>query len=368
VGATPVVEGEVMASSASNLAGVIVRGIDTATIGDVIELRKNIEAPVLAEDKLIFLAEPDRLAHIPDSEIIGIGPEGETYSKGPDLPPLLDDVDPSVRAAVSKPPIRPGLVVGRELAKTLHVYVGDDVTLVSPLGDLGPMGVMPKTRKFRIAAIFYSGMYEYDATHVYTTMAEAQSYFQTPRQITTIEVKVDDGENVDRITPAVAAAVGRPELRVRDWREINKNLFSALKLERIATFVILSIEIIVASFCIVCTLLLMIAEKAKEIAILKALGATDATILRTFMTEGIIIGAIGTALGVATAISVCSGLAWFGLRLDPDVYYIDRLPVNVSGWDFLAVTLVAITICTVFAIFPARGAAQLRPVDGLRYE
>jgi lipoprotein-releasing system permease protein len=112
----------------------------------------------------------------------------------------------------------------------------------------------------------------------------------------------------------------------------------------------------------------MIAEKAKEIAILKALGATDATILRTFMTEGIIIGAIGTALGVSTAISVCSGLAWFGLRLDPDVYYIDRLPVNVSGWDFLAVTLVAITICTVFAIFPARGAAQLRPVDGLRYE
>jgi len=133
---------------------------------------------------------------------------------------------------------------------------------------------------------------------VYTTLAEAQSYFATPDKITTIDVKVDDGENVERLVGPVTAAVGRDELRVRDWREINKNLFSALKLERIATFVILSIEIIVASFCIVCTLLLMIAEKAKEIAILKALGATDGSILVTFMTEGMIIGAIGTVLGV----------------------------------------------------------------------
>jgi lipoprotein-releasing system permease protein len=367
IGATPVAQGEVMISSASNLAGVIVHGVDTATIGNVIDLPKNIEAPVHLPNKLGYLENPEALRHVPPDEVIGIGPTGEEYTKGADLPPF-DDLDPAVRSVIEGPPLRPGLVVGRELAKTLHVYVGDDVTLVSPLGDLGPMGVMPKTRKFRIAAIFYSGMYEYDATHVYTTMADAQSYFAASGKITTIDVKVEDGENVDRLTASVVAAVGRPDLRVRDWREINKNLFSALKLERIATFVILSIEIIVASFCIVCTLLLMIAEKAKEIAILKALGATDGAILRTFMTEGVIIGAIGTALGVSTGLSVCSGLAWFGLRLDPDVYYIDRLPINVSGWDFLVVTVVALTICTVFAIFPARGAAQLRPVDGLRYE
>ncbi len=181
-------------------------------------------------------------------------------------------------------------------------------------------------------------------------------------------MKVEDGENVERVTGAVTAAVDRAELRVRDWREINKNLFSALKLERIATFVILSIEIIVASFCIVCTLLLMIAEKGKEIAILKALGATDGAILFTFMTEGVIIGTIGTALGVTTGLSVCAGLARFGVRLDPDVYYIDRLPINVSGWDYLAVTIVAVTICTVAAVFPAVGASVMRPVDGLRYE
>jgi lipoprotein-releasing system permease protein len=368
VGATPVVQGEVMASSASNLAGVIVHGIDMRSIGDVIELRKNIEAPLQIEDKLGYLEDPDLLRRIPPDEIIGIGPGGEEYTKGPDLPPLVDDLDPAVRAAVNVMPLRPGLVVGRELAKTLHVYVGDEVTLVSPLGDLGPMGVMPKTRKYRIAGIFYSGMYEYDATHVYTTIDEAQNYFAVPGKITTIEVKVDDAENADRLTPAVTAAVDRPDLRVRDWREINKNLFSALKLERVATFVILSIEIIVASFCIVCTLLLMIAEKAKEIAILKALGATNGGILRIFVTEGVVIGAIGTLLGVATGLALCTGLSWFPLRLDPDVYYIDRLPINVSGWDYLAVTLAALTICTLATIPPAYGAAQLRPVDGLRYE
>jgi lipoprotein-releasing system permease protein len=368
VGATPVVGGEVMASSASNLAGVVVHGIDTATIGNVIDLRKNIEAPVKVDDKLAYLDNPELLRHIPSDEVIGIGAGGEEYTKGPELPPFGDDIDPIVRSVVDAPPLRPGLVVGRELAKTLHVYVGDEVTLVSPLGDLGPMGVMPKTRKFRIAGIFYSGMYEYDATHVYTTMQEAQSYFATPDKISAIEVKVDDAENADRVRPAVTAAVARPELRIRDWREINKNLFSALKLERIATFLILSIEIIVASFCIVCTLLLMMAEKAKEIAILKALGASDGSILRTFMTEGIIIGGMGTLLGVSTGVALCTGLAWFGLRLDPDVYYIDRLPINVSGWDYLAVTLSALTICTVATIFPAKQAASLRPVDGLRYE
>jgi lipoprotein-releasing system permease protein len=368
VGATPLVQGELMASSASNLAGVIVHGIDPASIGDVIDLRKNIEAPQKVEDKLAYLVDPEQLRRLPADEVIGIGPGGEEYTKGPDLPPLSDDLDPAVQAVLAAPPLRPGLVLGRELAKTLHVYVGDEVTLVSPLGDLGPMGVMPKTRKYRIAAIFYSGMYEYDATHVYTTIDQAQSYFAMANQVTAIDVKVDDAENSDRFMPAVVAAVGRSDLRVRDWREINKQLFSALKLERIATFVILSIEIIVASFCIVCTLLLMMAEKSKEIAILKALGATDGAIMRTFVIEGVIIGGIGTLLGVSTALALCTGFSWVGLRLDPDVYYIDRLPINVSAWDYTAVTIAALTICTIATIFPARQAAQLRPVDGLRYE
>jgi lipoprotein-releasing system permease protein len=230
------------------------------------------------------------------------------------------------------------------------------------------MGIMPRTKRFRVAAIFYSGMYEYDATYVYTMLGDAQEYFQTQEKITTIEIKVEDAERVERVTSLVAAAVAHPDLRVRDWREINKNLFSALKLERFATFIILSIAIMVASFCIVCTLLLMVTEKGKEIAILKAVGASDGSILRIFMIEGVIIGGIGTVFGVVTGLAVCTGLAWFGLRLDPEVYYIDRLPISVNGWDFLTVAAAALTICTLSTVYPAYAASRLRPVDGLRYE
>jgi lipoprotein-releasing system permease protein len=364
VGATPVVSGEVMMSSASNLAGVIVRGIDPDTIGAVIDLKNNIEV-----GQFKYLEDPDKLRHLPPDEIIGIGAHGEEYKKGSDLLLEGDDLDPAVRAAIDvAPPLRPGIIIGRELSHTLHVFVGDEITLVSPLGDLGPMGVMPRTRRFRVAAIFYSGMYEYDASHVYTLMSEAQDYFETAGKINAIDVKVKDAERVSDFTPAVAAAVGRDDLRVRDWREMNKNLFSALKLERLATFIILSIAILVASFSIICTLLLMVTEKGKEIAILKALGASDGDILRTFMTEGIVIGAIGTAFGVATGLAQCAGLGAFGLRLPPEVYYIDRLPVHVSGWDFLAVATSAMVICTLATIYPAYMASKLRPVDGLRYE
>jgi len=361
-GATPVTHGEVMISSPSNLAGVQVRGIDPGTIGGVIELPNNIEV-----GKFEYLEHPEKLTRLPPDEVIGIGTHGEQYLKGTELG-LPDDIDPAVREAIAPKASRPGIIIGRELAKTLHVYVGDEVTLVSPLGDLGPMGVMPRTKKFRVAAIFYSGMYEYDASHVYTNLDVAEDYFALGDKIHAIDVKVDDAERAELWTPQVIAAIERPDLRVRDWREMNRNLFSALKLERFATFIILSIAIIVASFCIICTLLLMVTEKGKEIAILKALGATDGSILRVFMTEGIIIGGIGTIFGVADALALCTGLKWFGLRLDPDVYYIDRLPINVDPLDFLTVAVSALTICTLATLYPAYAASTLRPVDGLRYE
>src|SRR6185369_7151033 len=164
---------------------------------------------------------PDLLTRLPPQEVIGIGPGGEQYFKGADLPGLADDIDPSVRAVILNKPDRPGLILGRELAKTLHVYVGDEVTLVSPLGDLGPMGVMPRTKKFRVAAIFYSGMYEYDAMSVYTMLNDAMDYFATSGKISAIDVKVKDAERADQYTQAVTTAVGRKDLRVRDWREMN---------------------------------------------------------------------------------------------------------------------------------------------------
>ena len=358
--ATPVVGGEGMASSASNTAGALVRGIDPTSIGNVIDLVKNLEV-----GKLEYLEHPERLAWLPPDEVVGLGPGGEPYVKGPDFTAPLD---PAVRDALRPARVTPGIIVGRELARSLHVYVGDELTLVSPMGDLGPMGIMPRSRRFRVAAIFYSGMYEYDATHVYTTMAAANSLLSLEGKVTQIEVKLADADRSTELAAAVRAAVSRDELRVRDWREMNKNLFSALKLEKIATFIILSIAIVVASFCIICTLLLMVTEKGKEIAILKALGASDAAILRVFMREGVMIGTIGTAFGVATGLATCLGLSWFGVRLDPDVYYIDRLPIAVNAADYVTVTLAALAICTLSTLYPAWSASKLRPVDGLRYE
>jgi lipoprotein-releasing system permease protein len=363
VAATPVVRGECMASSSSNTSGALVRGIDPESIGNVIDLVKNIEV-----GRFTYLEHPEMLTQLSPDEVIGLGPGGEPYLKGPDLGFDGTDLDPEVKKALKGPPVYPALVVGREFAKTLHAYVGDEITLVSPLGDLGPMGILPRSRKFRVAAIFYSGMYEYDATHVYMTMQGAQTLFSTGESISAIEVKVLDAERASEARGPVEAAVARPDLRVRDWRELNKNLFSALKLEKIATFIILSIAILVASFCIVCTLLLMVTEKGKEIAILKALGATDQSILHVFISEGVIIGAIGTVLGVVTGLVFCLSLSIYGVRLDPEVYYIDRLPVAVNPSDYLAVALAAVLICTVSTLYPARAASVLRPVEGLRYE
>jgi lipoprotein-releasing system permease protein len=363
--ATPVAGGEAMASSSSNTAGVLLRGVDPVTIGTVIDLQKNIEI-----GRFEFLTDPDRLARLPSDEPIGLGPGGEVYLKGPSLRSLDDDdVDPAVKDAMVPEDTYPAIVLGRELAKTLHVYVGDEITLVSPLGDLGPMGVLPKSRRFRVAAIFYSGMYEYDSSQAYVTLETAQNFLDLPGRITAIEMKVEDTDRVSDLRPGLAGLVkARPDLRVRDWKELNRNLFSALQLEKVATFVILSLAILVASFCIICTLLLMVTEKSKEIAVLKALGASDPTILRVFMTEGMIIGGIGTVIGVATGLAGALGLRWFGVRLDPDVYYIDRLPISVDPVDFVLVALSAFFITTLATFYPALAASRLRPVDGLRWE
>ncbi len=222
-------------------------------------------------------------------------------------------------------------------------------------------------------------MYEYDASHAYVLLPVAQKFFDMPTRISKIDTKVPEPERVDAIrvmvrkrVDALNAAHANEEdyepLRVRDWKEMNKNLFSALALEKVATFIILSIAIAVASFCIICTLLLMVTEKTKEIAVIKSMGATDGEVMRVFMLEGVLIGFFGTLLGVIVALAVCLGLDWTGVRLDPDVYYIDRLPVNVDATDYTLVTLAALFICTLATVYPALTASRVKPVEGLRYE
>jgi lipoprotein-releasing system permease protein len=377
--ATPVLTGEAMASSQSNTAGVLIRGVDPASIGSVIDLVKNIEV-----GKFDYLSDPARLSEMGEDEPIWIGRGGHRYLNGPraprrtDLPAGAagsapsdaeeDALDPDVAEAVQKQPLYPGVVLGRELAKTLHVYVGDEITLVSPVGELGPMGILPRARKFRVAAVFYSGMYEYDSSHAYLALEDAQRFLDRPGSISQIEIKVERDDRAGEVRQRLSEALSGQELRIRDWQELNKGLFSALELEKIVTFIILSIAIVVGSFCIICTLLLMVTEKSKEIAILKATGASDLGILEIFMSEGLLIGGIGTVFGVVTGLVLCLGLLWFGVRLDPDVYYVDRLPINVDPIDYAVVALCSLGITILATIYPAVAASRLRPVEGIRYE
>ncbi|MEY4551133.1 MAG: hypothetical protein RL685_7328, partial [Pseudomonadota bacterium] len=383
--ATPVVTGEAMASSQSNTAGVLLRGVETNSIGSVIELVKNIEV-----GKFQYLAEPELISEMSEDEPIWIGRGGHRYLNGPRAQPRsiptgaggasaavgddtafggADDepLDTDVADVIQKEDVYPGVVLGRELAKTLHVYVGDEITLVSPVGELGPMGVLPRARKFRVAAVFYSGMYEYDSSHAYLTLPEAQRFLDRPG-ISQIEIKVEREDRAGEVRLLLSQALDGQDLRIRDWQELNKGLFSALELEKIVTFIILSIAIVVGSFCIICTLLLMVTEKSKEIAILKATGASDLGILQVFMSEGLLIGGIGTMFGVVTGFVLCLGLLWFGVRLDPDVYYVDRLPINVDPIDYAVVALCSLGITILATIYPAVAASRLRPVEGIRYE
>jgi lipoprotein-releasing system permease protein len=356
--ATAVAGGEVMASSSTTTAGVQLRGIDTESFRKVVDVPNHMEV-----GSFDYLDDPLKLRVLPPETPIGIGKNGELFLKGPSPDYVeLDDTDEAPAD------IYPGVVLGRELARNLHAYVGDELTLVSPMGDLGPMGLMPRSRKFRVAGIFYTGMYEYDSSHAYVTLEAAQELLDLKHFVTAVDLRVNQVDRTELMTPRIKDLIDREDLKVRDWKEMNRNLFSALQLEKLATFVILSIAIAVASFCIICTLLLMVTEKSKEIAIMKAMGASDASILRLFLTEGMLIGGVGTLFGVITGFTSMYGLEKARISLDPEVYYIERLPVYVNGSDYLLIAICAFFITTLATLYPARAASGLSPVDGIRYE
>ncbi|MBX7194756.1 MAG: ABC transporter permease [Sandaracinaceae bacterium] len=286
---------------------------------------------------------------------------------------LLDGMEPDadgLRQPQRPVPMRdvlPGLVVGQELARSLRLHVGDEVTVVSPNGDLGPTGPIPRTRAFRIAGIFYTGMFEYDMQMAYTDLATAQSFLRTGQEISGIEARVHDWSRADEAAAEVREAVGRDELRVRSWREVNRNLFGALELEKLAMFITLGIAILVASFCIFAALVLMVQEKGREVGILKAMGAEDGAIVAIFLVQGLLIGVLGAMSGLGLGYLVCFAAEHFKfIRMNPEVYYIDRLPVNVDPVEFSLVGLAAVVVCVLATIYPAILGSRLRPVDALR--
>ncbi len=386
-GAAPYVSGEVMVTSASNLAGAVLRGIDPSRASNVIDLEHN-----LVRGRLEYLEHPERLLDLPPDEALGPYPmdiptlhldDDEQAGPAPDNPSILDPLpdDPTsdqlVELLGSPTPIDaprevlPGIIVGQELARSLRLYVGDEVNVVSPLGDLGPAGPMPKSRPFRVAGIFYSGMYEYDMKYTYVVLQTAQRFLNVGNEISGVEVKVADVEHAPDVAASLRhtlADAGRDELRVQDWQEVNSTLFGALELERLAMFIFLGIAILVAGFCVFGTLTLMVQEKSGETGILKAMGARGRDVVSLFLLEGFLIGILGAALGLGLGYVACFAAEHFGIRMNPEVYYIDKLPVHIDASEFGLVGLASVVVCVVATIFPAVLASEVRPVDALRYE
>jgi lipoprotein-releasing system permease protein len=262
----------------------------------------------------------------------------------------------------------PGIILGKELASSIGAFKGDIINVLSPVGEIGPLGMLPKIKKFRVAAIFEVGMFEYDLNLVLTDIGPAQEFFGMKEDITGIELRLSDIYKAPVVRERLQEKLGFP-LYVRDWMQMNRNLFSALKLEKFAMFIILILIILVASFNIVSTLIMNVIEKKREIAILKAMGATNKGIMTIFMLQGLFIGLLGTIIGVAGGYLLTYVLNTYQIiKLPADVYYLSHLPVKTKGFDFMVVSLSAIIISFLATIYPAWQAAKLNPVEPLRYE
>lgn len=262
----------------------------------------------------------------------------------------------------------PGLLVGREMARNMGLFVGDVVQVVSPAGNPTPLGLVPRMRAFRVAGIFASGMYEYDTSFIFTALETAQDFLRLGEGVNGIEVRTRDLYGAGKVARAIEARLG-PGYWTRDWMEMNRNLFSALKLEKIVMFVILALIVLVAAFNIAATLIMVVLEKARDIGILKSMGATGRSIRRIFMLEGLVIGGLGTSGGLVGGWVLCVLLKRYKfIDLPSDVYYIDTLPVVMKPEVFALVGACAVALCFLATLYPSWQAARLDPVEILRYE
>jgi lipoprotein-releasing system permease protein len=333
VAATPFVLKQVLLTTQTGVQGIVIRGIDPQREGTVTELAKNLSTGQLAD-----LSRPVKVKQ----------------------PPADNPTGPAVETE------KPGIILGKELALRLGVFVGDTINVVSPVGPISAIGMVPKIRTFALVALFQSGMYEYDSSLAYIDLAEAQKFFNMGQTVTGIEIKVTDvfraAETARSVEQSLGFAYG-----ARDWMQMNRNLFSALKLEKTMMFLLLVLITIVASFNIVSTLTMIVTEKQKEIAILKAMGATRKSIRRIFMLNGLIIGLSGTAIGIPLGYAFLWLIQTFW-TFDPSVYYISRIPVHVQAMDVFLVAGSAIVISFAATVYPSLQAAKLEPVAALRYE
>lgn len=329
--ATPFIYNQVMLSSGKNVSGVVLRGIDVRTDRQVTNLSKSIVDGSL--DQLDQAMTPDSGA-------------------------------------------KPGLVVGKELAKHLGLLVGDTVNVISPMGNITPLGMMPRMKPFRVVGIFNTGMFEYDSTLAYVSLTQAQAFFDLGDTVTGIQLKVQDIYRTGEMARAINQTMA-PEYYARDWMQMNRNILFALKTEKMVMFIILTLIVLVAAFGIASTLFMVVMEKTRDIAILKSMGATGLSIMKIFVLEGLIIGVTGTLLGVASGLLIAlnlepiinviekvTGLNFFS----KDVYYLDHFPSLVVPSDVVLISVTAVLISFIATLYPSWQASRMLPAEALRYE
>jgi lipoprotein-releasing system permease protein len=320
--ATPFIYAQIMLKSKNAASGAVLRGIDPESAGRVMETLQDINLP------------------------------SSTAAKS---------------SQSSRPGI-PGIVLGSELAKNLAVVEGDAIYLISPRGMISPIGHVPTMRQFKVTGFFESGMYEYDQTFAYINIRDAQKIMRLGDSVTGLDIRVTDLYDARNIAQKITGKIGFPYW-ARDWMQMNRNLFKALKLERRVMFIILTLIILVAAFNIASSLIMMVMGKTRDIAILKAMGATERSVKKIFVLNGMIIGALGTLIGLGLGLVICTVLKHYNIHeLAGDIYYFTtRLPVKLEFFDVASIIAAALVICFLATLYPARQAAKLNPVEAIRF-
>jgi lipoprotein-releasing system permease protein len=327
VAASPSIYGQVMLTSGPRVSGVVVRGVDPDRVNQVVDIERYIK-------------------------------EGSLQSLKQQQP-----VQTGGRTV-----FLPGVIIGVRLANQLGVFPGSPLQVVSPLGSPTAIGVIPKVRRFVVVGIFDSGMSEIDSTLIYMNLADAQKFFELGDAVTNIEIRVQDVYQAQGVAQDIQRQLGFPYL-TEDWSRLWPNLFSALRLEKTVYFLVLLLMVLIGAFNIISTLIMVVMEKRKDIAILQSMGASRESIRRIFLIKGCVIGVVGTLLGVLLGLAITVLIQEYRfIELPKDVFLISTVPVRIYLSNFSLVAFASLLVCLLASIYPARQAAKLDPVEIIRYE